>query len=133
MNPYDILGVKPTATKEEIKERYRELTRRWHPDRPGGSESRMKEINAAYKEIEDAGVEPTSRHKPFWKRGDNGFGGGGDPFGFADRVTWEDLIRKATRNSDEFVWWDPMTGEFTKKNRARKPCPHCKGSGFIDA
>lgn len=50
MNPFGILGVRPGASPEEVAASYRELAKRWHPDRGGGSqaERRMAEINAAY-------------------------------------------------------------------------------------
>ena len=31
-NPYDVLGVSPEATDDEIKKAYRELSRKYHPD-----------------------------------------------------------------------------------------------------
>lgn len=57
-NPYQILGVSPNATDEEIKQAYRELARKYHPDKYRDSdladlaEEKMKEINAAYEEIQ---------------------------------------------------------------------------------
>ncbi|HOE95086.1 MAG TPA: J domain-containing protein [Candidatus Sumerlaeota bacterium] len=48
---YATLGLKPTATFHEIKQTYRLLVRRHHPDRHGGdarAEQRMAAINAAY-------------------------------------------------------------------------------------
>ena len=32
MNPYDILGVSPSATDEEIKKAYRTLSRKYPPE-----------------------------------------------------------------------------------------------------
>src|SRR5437016_4747584 len=48
-NYYKILGLPPTATPEEIKKRYRELARRYHPDINSSPEAahKIKEINQA--------------------------------------------------------------------------------------
>lgn len=51
-NYYKILGVERTASREEIKRRYRELAKRIHPDRiGGGSDSQMTRINEAYETL----------------------------------------------------------------------------------
>ncbi len=51
-----LLGLGETATLREIKKVYRELVKRYHPDKckekdKRGCEKRMKEINKAYKLI----------------------------------------------------------------------------------
>ena len=57
-NPYQVLGVSPNATDEEIKKAYRDLARKYHPDKYRDSDladlatEKMKEINAAYEEIQ---------------------------------------------------------------------------------
>lgn len=49
-NYYEILGVKKTATPQEIKSKYRELAKKFHPDRTKKEETKeaMSEINKAY-------------------------------------------------------------------------------------
>ena len=54
MNPYEILGVTPSSTPEEIRSAYMALVKKYHPDRYQDSalkkqaEEKMKQINAAY-------------------------------------------------------------------------------------
>jgi len=53
---YSILGVRRSATEQEIKQAYRRLARKFHPDvNPGNknAESRFKEINEAYEVLSD--------------------------------------------------------------------------------
>ena len=56
-DPYSILGVSKNATDEEIKDAYRELARKYHPDNYADNPlsdlagEKMKEINEAYDEI----------------------------------------------------------------------------------
>ena len=56
-NPYEVLGISPSATNEEVKKAYRELAKKYHPDNYADSpvsdlaEEKMKEINEAYDEI----------------------------------------------------------------------------------
>ena len=54
---YSTLGVAKTATDKEIKQAFRKLARKHHPDvNPGdkSAESKFKEINEAYEVLGDA-------------------------------------------------------------------------------
>lgn len=44
---WEVLGVAPTASTDEIKDAYREKSKRLHPDMAGGDADAMKELNSA--------------------------------------------------------------------------------------
>jgi molecular chaperone DnaJ len=55
-NPYDVLGVSPSASADEIKAAFRKKAREHHPDQNHGDEratERFQEINAAYQVLGD--------------------------------------------------------------------------------
>src|SRR5690242_3899349 len=54
--PYEVLGVKPDASADEIRKTYRKLAKQFHPDlNPGKpeAEARFKSISAAYDLLSD--------------------------------------------------------------------------------
>src|SRR3954452_23270727 len=73
-DPYSVLGVDRKASADEIKEAYRKLARKYHPDRnpdDASAEERFKEIQSAYDIVGD----PDKRKQ--YDRGGMFFGSGG--------------------------------------------------------
>ncbi|HEX3038525.1 MAG TPA: J domain-containing protein [Oscillospiraceae bacterium] len=76
-DPYKILGVTPNATDAQIKEAYRALAKKYHPDNYSGSpiadlaNEKMKEVNEAYDAVIN---ERKQQKKQGYTTGDN-YGG----------------------------------------------------------
>ncbi|HYC59108.1 MAG TPA: J domain-containing protein [Thermoanaerobaculia bacterium] len=76
---YEILGVKKTSAEGEIKKAYRELAKKYHPDKNKGNkeaENRFKEISEAYAVLSDK-----EKRAQYDRLGAEAFGAGGaNPF-----------------------------------------------------
>ncbi len=60
---YEILGIKKGATLQEIKEAYRRLSLRYHPDRNSSDDKKFKEIVEAYQTIKNEQKRDYSRKR----------------------------------------------------------------------
>lgn len=56
---YKILGIAENSSKEDIKKAYKSLVVKYHPDKEGGSEEKMKEINEAHNFLQNPPPEPS--------------------------------------------------------------------------
>ena len=79
-DPYKVLGLKSSASEKEIKEAYRKLCLKYHPDRnPSGNkdeaEKKFKEISEAYRMLSD----PNQRRS--WENGGGDTGSPGTRYG----------------------------------------------------
>lgn len=86
---YDLLGVAPDASDNELKKAYRKQALKYHPDKPTGNTEKFKEISEAYDLLSDSdkrqlydlyGLE-AARHGGPMPTPDAG-GAGGFPGGF---------------------------------------------------
>jgi molecular chaperone DnaJ len=92
-NYYDILGIKKGATEKEVKQAYRRLARKFHPDvNPGdkSAEAKFKEINEAYEVLSD-------------KENRNKYDRYGDKWQYADQF-------EQARQQQQRQYWDFAPG-----------------------
>ncbi|MBB3612741.1 J domain-containing protein [Rhizobium sp. BK602] len=115
-NPYEVLGVSPTASAADLQSAYRKLAKKLHPDlNPGdkSAEERFKEVAAAYDllgdaekrkrfdagEIDETGAERPQHH--YYR--DFAHSDGGHPYmdasGFADFMDSDDAFAELLRRS----------------------------------
>ncbi len=75
-DPYKVLGLEPGASDEEVKQAYRRLAKKYHPDlNPGDAEAarKMQEVNEAYDQIKNP--------EKYCSQPGQG-GGGQNPYGY---------------------------------------------------
>ena len=139
-NSYEILGVNPNSSDEEIKKAHRNLINKHHPDRfvnapkevKEAAEEKTKEINAAY----DAIKEERSRPKPPPIE-DFPF-----PPDFIDIILGRNRQKQSANNPTRGadlrygLTIELEEAAFGKKTSIKIPrqetCSHCKGNGGTD-
>jgi len=121
MDFYKLLGVAQDATKDEIKKKYREMAKKYHPDRYVNStkverekaENMFKDINNAYEVLID-----DDRRAEY-----DGKSGGGDYFGgkkkskssSTSQESYEDIYNRFSKAS-----MDDMFNDFMNKGTKSK-------------
>lgn len=146
-NYYEILGVRKTASDDEIKNAYKKLVKQYHPDLHPGDKlaaEKFKEINEANEVLSDkqkrAAYDYQQEHPNMGGMGGGagfgGFGGFGDIFdsifqGFGGNAN----VQRDTTGEDiqltlSLSFMDAAKGCTKEITYARnEPCPTCNGTG----
>eukprot|EP00064_Thunnus_orientalis_P000165 superscaffoldBa00000007_g165 len=120
---YDILGVKPNATPDELKRAYRKLALKYHPDKNPTEGEKFKQISQAYEVLSDAQKRELYDRggEKAIKEGGTGGGGGGS---FASPMDIFDLFfGGGSRMHRE------RRGRGSRKGAAQM-CMSCHGTGM---
>jgi DnaJ-class molecular chaperone len=103
---YEVLGVAKSASADEIKKAYRQLARKFHPDRNPGdkqAEAKFKEVQDAYDVLSDKDKRARYDQFGFAGPGAGGFPGGGSfhwgggepgDFSQVDPAQFADILRQ---------------------------------------
>ncbi|MDT8718711.1 DnaJ domain-containing protein [Clostridium sp. 19966] len=103
-NPYEILGVKEGASKEEIKKAYRELAKKYHPDQYDSNplkdlaEEKMRELNEAYEYLMKNASEGSSYYQRQESYSDNSSYNNSNGYGYGN--IRNDIQRGNYRNAE---------------------------------
>ena len=151
---YKILDIPEFSTKDEIKNAYRHLARRWHPDVAGSSPDvikKFKEITEAYEILSNSakkadydtarrfysyasGTKKEETEKKFTEQKNT----------YQDKRTWRDIFTKTPKTplpkkgddiySDvEISIFEAMSGTTKVINMLQTNlCPKCKGRKFVN-
>uniref|UniRef100_A0A8C9SZL4 DnaJ heat shock protein family (Hsp40) member A1 n=1 Tax=Scleropages formosus TaxID=113540 RepID=A0A8C9SZL4_SCLFO len=152
---YDMLGVKPSATPDELKKAYRKLALKYHPDKNPTEGEKFKQISQAYEVLSDAQkreVYDRGGEKAIKEGGTGGGGGFSSPMDIFDMffgggrmhrerkgknlvhqliVSLDELYNGATRKLiiQKNVICDRCQGRGGRRG-AVETCPSCRGSGM---
>ncbi|XP_054707589.1 dnaJ homolog subfamily A member 1-like [Uloborus diversus] len=135
---YDILGVKPSCTLDELKKSYRKLALKYHPDKNPSEGDRFKQISQAYEVLSNP-----EKRKIYDQGGEQAIkeGGVGGPNGMSSPMDIFDMFfgggsRRRDNKSANVVHQLAVSLEELYKGAVRKLavqknviCDKCEGRG----
>lgn len=102
MDYYKILGVSKTANQQEIKQAYRRLASKHHPDR-GGNTAEFQKIEEAYRTLSDEQTRHQYDHPNPYQNYQN-MGAGFNPFGGAGFNPFEEIFQQFNKQRQQRMY-----------------------------
>jgi molecular chaperone DnaJ len=133
---YEILGVNRNASAEELKQAYRKLARKYHPDvsKESNATEKFKSINEAYSVLSDQ--EKRNQYDHFGQVGANGYDFSGIFDMFFGGKTSSSQRRAGPQPGADLRYDLTISLKEAAKGETREinishyiPCSSCKGSG----
>jgi len=117
---YSILEIPSSATPEEAKKKYRELTKKYHPDinKEPGAEDKFKKINEAYQVVSTGKGTDRQPQQPFTRDPFN-------PFGRQEYIQLDNIEISINISFKESVLGCKKDIKFNRRTK----CPSCNGQG----
>lgn len=136
---YQILGLNPGASGEEIKKAWKKMALEWHPDRNSSEEAKTKiqEINEAYEILsgkkqaprEEPQGNPFQNQNPFSRFRNQGFKMKARPISLVLDLTVEEIYQGVTKKIQFNVDKTCVTCQGTGGLKTTA-CPVCQGKGM---
>ena len=136
-DPFQILGVSPNASEDEIRQAYRRLAKKYHPDlNPGDATAaqKMNEINAAYDAIKNpqayrqqqAQQQARQQYEQQYQRSgqqQSSYDPFSDPFGFWGYQNGQQNNRQSGQNAGQGNWqtWYTYRSDDDRDNTSDAP------------
>lgn len=128
-DPYEVLGISPRATDEEVKKAYREMVKKYHPDRYVNNplaelaQEKFREVQGAYDTI----MQERSSGIPHQTQGQNQYG----PYGYGQQGGFQQ--NQGPFNNRQYEEYQRRSQQYGGMQGGPDPCSCCLNVWCLDS